>query len=111
MRGLDIKTRKLILRCLVEGQSIRATPRTADVSKNTVSKLLTDAGMAGAAGRKPGTPSSLFARGQCGGCPWATGCGGEGCDAGGSAAAAADGPGIGAPEDQTRGRVPGPRMT
>ena len=46
MNKLDTKTRKLILRCLVEGQSIRATARTADVSKNTVSKLLIDTGKA-----------------------------------------------------------------
>ena len=46
MNKLDPKTRKLIVRCLVEGQSIRATARTADVSKNTVTKLLVDAGRA-----------------------------------------------------------------
>ncbi|MGB6228656.1 MAG: IS1 family transposase [Litorimonas sp.] len=40
------KTRALILRCLVEGNSIRATARLADVSKNTVNKLLVDAGRA-----------------------------------------------------------------
>ena len=49
MNMLDPKTRKLILRCLVEGQSIRATARTAEVSKNTVLKLLVDAGKACAA--------------------------------------------------------------
>lgn len=46
MNKLPLKTRVLILRCLVEGQSIRATARTADVSKNTVTKLLIDAGKA-----------------------------------------------------------------
>ena len=46
MNKLDAKTRKLILRCLVEGQSVRATARTADVSKNTVNKLVIDAGKA-----------------------------------------------------------------
>ena len=46
MNKLNAKTRKLIIRCLVEGQSIRATARTADVSKNTVAKLLIDAGKA-----------------------------------------------------------------
>lgn len=55
MNKLDIPTRKLIIRCLVEGQSIRATARTADVSKNTVTKLMIDAGTlpphAGASGR------------------------------------------------------------
>ena len=49
MNKLDPKTRKLIIRCLVEGQGIRATARTAVVSKNTVSKLLIDAGKACAA--------------------------------------------------------------
>jgi len=46
MRKLDSKTRALILRLLVEGNSIRATSRIADVSKNTVNKLLIDAGKA-----------------------------------------------------------------
>lgn len=49
MNKLDAKTRALILRCLVEGNSIRATCRLADVSKNTVTKLLEDAGRACAA--------------------------------------------------------------
>ncbi len=44
MRKLDTKTRALIIRLLVEGNSIRATSRIADVSKNTVNKLLIDAG-------------------------------------------------------------------
>ena len=44
-------TRKPIIRCLVEGQSIRATARNANVSKNTVSKLLIDAGKTCAAYR------------------------------------------------------------
>lgn len=46
MRKLDIRTRAPILRLLVEGNSVRATSRVADVSKNTVSKLLNDAGVA-----------------------------------------------------------------
>ena len=49
MRKLNTKTRTLILRCLVEGMSIRSTARTADVSKNTVMKLMVDAGKACAA--------------------------------------------------------------
>lgn len=44
MNKLDPKTRSLIIRLLVEGNSIRATSRIADVSKNTVNKLLIDAG-------------------------------------------------------------------
>ncbi|WP_339631019.1 DDE-type integrase/transposase/recombinase [uncultured Sneathiella sp.] len=46
MNKLDIKTRTLIIRLLVEGNSIRATSRIADVSKNTVNKLLINAGRA-----------------------------------------------------------------
>ena len=46
MNRLPLKTRTLILRCLVEGMSIRSTARTADVSKNTVTKLMIDAGKA-----------------------------------------------------------------
>jgi len=46
MRKLDTKARALIIRLLVEGNSIRATSRIADVSKNTVNKLLIDAGKA-----------------------------------------------------------------
>lgn len=46
MNKLDAKTRSLIIRLLVEGNSIRATSRIADVSKNTVNKLLIDAGKA-----------------------------------------------------------------
>ncbi len=49
MNKLPIRSRKLIIRCLVEGQSTRATARTADVSKNTVTKLLIAAGKACAA--------------------------------------------------------------
>lgn len=46
MRKLDSNTRVLILRLLVEGNSIRATSRIANVSKNTVNKLLINAGRA-----------------------------------------------------------------
>lgn len=49
MNTLETKTRALILCLLVEGNSIRATARIADVSKNTVTKLLEDAGKACAA--------------------------------------------------------------
>ena len=41
--------RVLILKCLVEGMSMLATARIADVSKHTVTKLLIDAGKASAA--------------------------------------------------------------
>ena len=44
MNKLPQTTRSLILRMLCEGQSMRATARLADVSFNTVAKLLIDAG-------------------------------------------------------------------
>ncbi len=46
MNKLGTETRTRIIRCLVEGNSIRSTARIADVSKNTVNKLLIDAGKA-----------------------------------------------------------------
>ena len=46
MNRLDIKTRAQILGLLVEGNSLRATSRLADVSINTVTKLLVDVGQA-----------------------------------------------------------------
>ena len=44
MNKLPLKTRALILNMLCEGQSMRATARLAEVSLNTVKKLLVDAG-------------------------------------------------------------------
>ena len=44
MNTLPTETKTLILRCLVEGMSIRAVARVADVSRNTVTKLLIDSG-------------------------------------------------------------------
>lgn len=41
---LSAEKRALILRALVEGGSVRGTARIAGVSKNTVTKLLLDAG-------------------------------------------------------------------
>ena len=46
MNILPAHKRVLILKCLVEGMSMRATARVADASKDTVSKLLIDAGKA-----------------------------------------------------------------
>lgn len=46
MNKLDAKTRSQILHLLCEGQSIRAVTRVMGVSKNTVAKLLSDAGAA-----------------------------------------------------------------
>ncbi|MGB3272099.1 MAG: helix-turn-helix domain-containing protein [Xanthobacteraceae bacterium] len=44
MNKLDAKTRAQILHLLCEGQSIRSITRVKGVSKNTVAKLLSDAG-------------------------------------------------------------------
>ena len=44
MNKLAPETRAMILRCLVEGNSIRSTCRLTNTSKNTVTKLLEDAG-------------------------------------------------------------------
>ena len=44
MNTLPRHTRILIIRCLVEGMSLRSVARIADVSRNTVAKLLADAG-------------------------------------------------------------------
>jgi hypothetical protein len=49
MNKLDRKTRAQILHLLCEGSSIRAVTRLTGASKNTVSKLLVDAGRACAA--------------------------------------------------------------
>lgn len=44
MNKLPLKTRAMILKMLCEGQSMRATARLADVSFNTVAKILAEAG-------------------------------------------------------------------
>lgn len=46
MKKLDIKKRAQILHMLVEGNSLRSAARMADVSRNTVDKLLRDVGFA-----------------------------------------------------------------
>src|SRR6266849_1636676 len=46
MNKLNTEKRVQILRCLVEGNSIRATSRLVDVAINSVVKLLIDAGTA-----------------------------------------------------------------
>lgn len=46
MNKLSTEKRALILRCLVEGNSIRATVRLTGASKNTISKLLVEVGEA-----------------------------------------------------------------
>src|SRR6266446_4057686 len=44
MKRLTTEKRALILRCFTEGLGVNATARMADVSKNTVLKLLADLG-------------------------------------------------------------------
>ena len=44
MNRLDSETRAQLIRCLVEGNSIRATVRITGVSKNTITKFLVEAG-------------------------------------------------------------------
>jgi IS1 family transposase len=44
MNRLDINKRSQIIRCLVEGNSIRATVRLTGAAKNTVTKLLVEVG-------------------------------------------------------------------
>jgi hypothetical protein len=44
MNGLDNTRRALVVRCLVEGNSIRSTVRMKGVAKNTVAKLLVEVG-------------------------------------------------------------------
>lgn len=46
MNQLSIEKRVAVVRCLVEGNSIRATVRITGVAKNTVAKLLVDLGQA-----------------------------------------------------------------
>jgi transposase-like protein len=46
MNQLDATRRAAVISCLVEGNSIRATVRMTGVAKNTVVKLLLDAGRA-----------------------------------------------------------------
>lgn len=46
MNRLSTKERAMILRCLVDGNSIRGTVRITGASKNTISKLLSDIGEA-----------------------------------------------------------------
>ena len=46
MNKLPMEKRRQILAMLVEGSSMRSISRVADVSINTVSKLLVDAGNA-----------------------------------------------------------------
>jgi len=46
MNRLDVERRKQVIRCLVDGNSIRATVRITGVARNTVVKLLVEIGAA-----------------------------------------------------------------
>ena len=46
---LSVKRHELILKCLLDGTSVRAAARIADTDKNTVLRLLVDAGRISAA--------------------------------------------------------------
>jgi len=49
MNRLSTEKRAQVIRCLVEGNSIRATVRMTGAAKNTIAKLLVDLGAACAA--------------------------------------------------------------
>jgi len=65
MNKLDAKTRSQILHMLCEGSSIRAVTRIVGVSKNTVTKLLVNAGTACAAYHDEHVRNVKAARVQC----------------------------------------------
>jgi IS1 family transposase len=65
MNKLPIEKRRLILNMLVEGSSMRSISRIADVSINTVSKLLVDAGNAAIAIHNETVKDVQAARIQC----------------------------------------------
>ena len=65
MNRLPVETRVQILSMLCEGSSMRAISRVADVSINTVSKLLVDAGNACAAFHDEKVRASNARRVQC----------------------------------------------
>ena len=46
MNRLSIERQAQVVRCLVEGNSLRSTVRMTGVAKNTIVKLLTDLGQA-----------------------------------------------------------------
>ena len=46
MNRLNSDTRAQVIRCLIEGNSIRSTVRLTGVAKNTVTKLLVELGAA-----------------------------------------------------------------
>src|SRR5262245_42332866 len=65
MNKLPLETRVQILSMLCEGSSMRAVSRVADVSINTVAKLLADAGAACAAFHYEKVQGVRWKRVQC----------------------------------------------
>jgi IS1 family transposase len=65
MNKLDTATRAKIIHMLVEGSSLRSISRVADVSINTVTKLLVDAGTVAAAYHDQNVRGLLSKRVQC----------------------------------------------
>ena len=65
MNKLPIEKRRLILNMLVEGSSMRSISRIADVSINTVTKLLCDAGDAAIAHHHDNVQNVTATRVQC----------------------------------------------
>src|SRR2546428_454185 len=65
MKQLDVTRRAAVVRCLVEGNSIRSTVRITGVAKNTIVKLLTDLGCASAAYHNKAVRNVRVRRLQC----------------------------------------------
>ena len=65
MKQLDVTRRAAVVRCLVEGNSIRSTVRITGVAKNTIVKLLTDLGCASAAYHNGAVRNLRVRRLQC----------------------------------------------
>ncbi|MCI5046532.1 MAG: IS1 family transposase [Aquisalinus sp.] len=65
MNKLPLHTRVTILKCLLQGTSIRGTAEIADVSKNTVSKLANQAGAACYAFHEENVRNVQASRVQC----------------------------------------------
>jgi IS1 family transposase len=65
MHRLDTKTRSQIVRCLVEGNSIRATVRMTGISKTTITRLLVEMGAVCAAYQDHAFQNLKLRRIQC----------------------------------------------
>lgn len=65
MNCLNVTTRAQVVRCLIEGCSIRSTVRMTGVAKNTITKLLGDIGAACAAYHDANVRNLRVRRLQC----------------------------------------------